>query len=323
MSADAAPLGAPSVDMQGRCLVTEHRAFALQRVRAPARQGVAERVRFWGLLRRAMRARRLSSGGKPIVLCGDLNVRTSVLDTSALDPGETNRSRRGQLAWAGEGGRAVVAIDTPARGCGAVPLHLPLRRVSLRHAANPARRVALGAPTCAAARPQPVSRRRRRPLKRRQASGAAQGHGCRVERRHAGRGAAPHRVRRPTRRACAVSSATGCSAPTACMVDAFRSLRPNAEGRFATWGLPRNPSATRAASWTIFGRARPHAVSARWLRSGLAARRAATWRGTAPEYAAQFARRTPGTSPCLCYWRRWCCSASLSTRLASRCCCSC
>jgi exonuclease III len=86
LSADAAPLGAPEVDMQGRCIVTEHRAFLLFNVYGPRRgKGVAERLKFWDLLRRAMRARRLSSGGKPVVLCGDLNIRTSVLDTSALE----------------------------------------------------------------------------------------------------------------------------------------------------------------------------------------------------------------------------------------------
>lgn len=139
----------------GALPVTEHRAFALQRVRAPARQGVAERVRFCGVLRRVMQVRRLSSGGQK----------------------HTGAAR-------------------------------------------------------SAARPQPVSRRRRRPLERRQASGTAQGDGCRVEQRHAGRGAAPHRA--DAQRGAHAQSHLRRAARRRRHGDAFCSLRPDAEGRFTT-----------------------------------------------------------------------------------------
>ena len=250
LSADAAPLGAPEVDMLGRCIVTEHRAFVLFNVYGPRRgKGVAERLQFWDLLRRAMRARRLSSGGKPVVLCGDLNIRTSVLDTSALElrvpenPFAAARSRclcglcvaggrcevleQLRAAWPSVLQFAPPHVPGPFQGdgddlCSGEELAALLRQ--------------LGVAWCCAASD-----------------------------------------RRQTRRACAASSATGCSAPTAWWTPSAAST-PTPRAASRRGGCLPDGTATRAASW-----------STSW--SGRSSSRACA---SAPGCAAAAASRTAG-----------------------------
>ena len=76
-SANAAPLGSPDLDDQGRCIQTDHGEFVLFNVYAPCNGGhsVNMKMKFLQALRRAM-----ASCGKPVVLVGDLNITHKGID---------------------------------------------------------------------------------------------------------------------------------------------------------------------------------------------------------------------------------------------------
>ena len=80
IAADAAPLGDPSLDGEGRCLLTDHGGFVLLNVYAHATGGdgaeydakLARKLAFFNALTALMR--RLRDAGKRVMLVGDLNV---------------------------------------------------------------------------------------------------------------------------------------------------------------------------------------------------------------------------------------------------------
>lgn len=75
LRADAAPLGSPDLDAQGRCVMTDHGTFVLFNVYVPASGGqpLAFKMKFLNALRRSMRKQRQEKQ-KPVVLVGDLNI---------------------------------------------------------------------------------------------------------------------------------------------------------------------------------------------------------------------------------------------------------
>lgn len=79
IKADAAILGSEDLDRQGRCIMTDHGAFCLFNVYAPASGGqpLAYKMRFLNALRRAMHRQRQI---KPVILVGDLNIALTKLD---------------------------------------------------------------------------------------------------------------------------------------------------------------------------------------------------------------------------------------------------
>ncbi|KAI2507747.1 hypothetical protein MHU86_6643 [Fragilaria crotonensis] len=76
-SANAAPLGSPDLDDQGRCIQTDHGEFVLFNVYAPCNGGhsVAMKMKFLQALRRAM-----ATCEKPVILVGDLNITHRGID---------------------------------------------------------------------------------------------------------------------------------------------------------------------------------------------------------------------------------------------------
>lgn len=74
VSANAQPLGCPELDDQGRCVMTDHGAFVVFNVYAPAGGGnpMSFKMKFLKALRRAMQGQR--SAGKRVILVGDLNI---------------------------------------------------------------------------------------------------------------------------------------------------------------------------------------------------------------------------------------------------------
>jgi len=84
--ADANPLRVEALDAQGRCIFTEHAAFGLFNVYAPVGSnagGLTLRVQFYRALRRAMKRERQATG-KPVILCGDLNLNLGTADCHFL-----------------------------------------------------------------------------------------------------------------------------------------------------------------------------------------------------------------------------------------------
>ncbi|GBG23899.1 DNA-apurinic or apyrimidinic site lyase [Hondaea fermentalgiana] len=80
LRADTHALRDPDLDAMGRCLFTEHHEFGLFNVYAPAgANGTELRMRFYNALRAAMQRERAQTG-KPIILCGDLNLAAGPLD---------------------------------------------------------------------------------------------------------------------------------------------------------------------------------------------------------------------------------------------------
>jgi exodeoxyribonuclease III len=75
VSADARPLGSPDLDDQGRCVMTDHGNFVLFNVYVPAGGGqpLSYKMKFLNALRRAMRKQR-HQNNKDVILVGDLNV---------------------------------------------------------------------------------------------------------------------------------------------------------------------------------------------------------------------------------------------------------
>ena len=79
LAADANPLGDPSLDGEGRCLLTDHGGFVLLNVYAHAtgegedyRAKLQRKLRFFDALRAKMA--QLRATGRRVILCGDLNV---------------------------------------------------------------------------------------------------------------------------------------------------------------------------------------------------------------------------------------------------------
>ena len=77
VAADAAPLGSPELDQQGRCVRTDHGDFCLFNVYVPNASGPFK-MKFLRALRRAMQEQR--SLGKSVILVGDLNISLDSLD---------------------------------------------------------------------------------------------------------------------------------------------------------------------------------------------------------------------------------------------------
>lgn len=71
--ATATALGATDLDLQGRCVCTDHGAFVLFNVYVPASGGqpLAYKMKFLNALRKAMQKQRLH---KPVILVGDFNI---------------------------------------------------------------------------------------------------------------------------------------------------------------------------------------------------------------------------------------------------------
>jgi len=81
LRADAAPLGDPELDKEGRCVFTDHGPFVLFNVYVPNSSGGARlpyKMRFLAALRRAMDNARAS--GKAVILAGDLNMKSRAAD---------------------------------------------------------------------------------------------------------------------------------------------------------------------------------------------------------------------------------------------------
>ena len=81
VSADSTPFGDPELDEQGRCVLTDHGAFCIFNVYAPAGGGtpLPNRMKFFNALRALMKRQR--ERGKRVLLVGDLNIRHTALDT--------------------------------------------------------------------------------------------------------------------------------------------------------------------------------------------------------------------------------------------------
>jgi len=75
LSADSRPLKDPTLDDQGRCVMTDHGSFVLFNVYVPAGGGqpLSYKMKFLHALRRAMRNQR-QNYNKEVILVGDLNI---------------------------------------------------------------------------------------------------------------------------------------------------------------------------------------------------------------------------------------------------------
>lgn len=120
--ADPRPLTDLPCGGAGRCLLTDHGAFVLFNVYAPAGSNPwGERRKFYEALRSAMRRKR-EEEGRRVVLVGDLNVahgkrdvpwRSLLVDTDAVrNEVEEHRRRRGGGTKDGNGTEASASSDT-------------------------------------------------------------------------------------------------------------------------------------------------------------------------------------------------------------------
>jgi len=84
--ANSRPLGSDDLDDQGRCLMTDHGSFALFNVYAPANSGqpLSYKMKFLNALRRAMKQQR-DQYGKDVILVGDLNISHRPIDNYWAD----------------------------------------------------------------------------------------------------------------------------------------------------------------------------------------------------------------------------------------------
>ena len=73
--AHSRPLGSDDLDDQGRCVMTDHGSFVIFNVYAPASSGqpLSYKMKFLNALRRAMKKQR-DQHGKHVILVGDLNI---------------------------------------------------------------------------------------------------------------------------------------------------------------------------------------------------------------------------------------------------------
>jgi len=70
--ANAAPLGRPELDKQGRCIMTDHKSFVLFNVYVPCTNNGNNKIEFLEALSAAMTAER--EKGRHVILVGDLNI---------------------------------------------------------------------------------------------------------------------------------------------------------------------------------------------------------------------------------------------------------
>ena len=139
LAADAAPLGDPSLDGEGRCLLTDHGGFVLLNVYVHATGGrdddddyqrkLERKLALLAALRRKMTS--LRAAGRRVVLCGDLNIasrgrdvpwKQSALPVSALQLGANDPAHPldeapaadGPNGWSTFGPDAVVQMAAQA-----------------------------------------------------------------------------------------------------------------------------------------------------------------------------------------------------------------
>ena len=124
IAADAAPLGDPSLDGEGRCLLTDHGGFVLLNVYAHATGGdgaeydakLARKLAFFNALTALMR--RLRDAGKRVMLVGDLNVAARGADVmwkQSLLPISTLRLEEQEEAAAASSSSSSSSSDAAER----------------------------------------------------------------------------------------------------------------------------------------------------------------------------------------------------------------
>eukprot|EP00977_Amphora_coffeiformis_P010834 scaffold2536_cov169-Amphora_coffeaeformis.AAC.27 len=81
LRADVAPLRDPTLDQQGRCVMTDHGKFVVFNVYVPNSGGhpMAMKMKFLGALRNAMQRERRENG-KAVILVGDYNISHKAID---------------------------------------------------------------------------------------------------------------------------------------------------------------------------------------------------------------------------------------------------
>ena len=123
LAANAAPLGDPSLDGEGRVLLTDHGGFVLLNVYAHAtgegddyQQKLQRKLTFLAALRAKMAE--LRAAGRKVVLCGDLNIANRGADVpwkQALLPVATLDVAHGLPGTRTEGGQSDSAAAADGR----------------------------------------------------------------------------------------------------------------------------------------------------------------------------------------------------------------